>query len=142
MADVRHDGELFSVMDKRVSNRVRRVVRGGEGMHAELLEIEIPIRLKHADVLGCDLADAFRHVLPALRRGIDGNVIFSRKHADAGDVIGMFMGDQDRIQPLRAEVDHRHHLTQTLCGHARVYNQAHTARLQIGGIAGRTAAQR
>ena len=129
-------------MHKAVANRVRRVVRGGEGVHAELLEIKFAIRFKHADVLRGDFSDASRHIFPALRSGIDGDIIFTRQYANSADMVGMLMRHQNRIQPFRGNVDHGHEFAQTFGGHARVNEQANAASLEIGCVAGRTAAQR
>jgi hypothetical protein len=104
------DGDLATIRPKRVAHRIGRVVRNGEGIYFDVAYLE---PLTRTDVINLlHLAHGTRgiHLQDAAMRGfgeIGRAAPFARHLAKGHGVIGVFVGDEDGVNTLRAGATER-----------------------------------
>ena len=104
-ADVGGDGGFEIARKKGVAAGVGRVVRDGKGANVDFSDVKILPCVDDAHIFALNRADLVRHAAPSAFGGIDGQIEFPGKDACGGNVIRVFVGDQNRLEAFGLYAD-------------------------------------
>jgi hypothetical protein len=157
VAEVGDETNVAGAGVEHEADRVLGIVRDGKGLDADVADFEGGAAFEEAPVnFGFESVGGFEGEVGFLAPfvferpdgavlraaiAIDGDVAFVGEAEQAGDVVGMFVGEQDGGKTLGRAADAFEALADLARGEAGVHEDAGFAGFDVGTIAGRTAAE-
>lgn len=124
---------------QQIAHRILRIVRNGKGLHSDIANFKtraVPeqpeFRRGASDTL---------HFLLGRAVAIDRDAQFISERGQARDVVAVFVRDQDGCEIFRCAPDAGEPLANLAPAKPGIHQHARLVRLDVGAIAGRTAAQ-
>ena len=126
-------GELAGGRVDEVADGIDGIMRHGEGFDGEVANLEAVagleyLKIERALVNGGDF-------LGGMGIGINGNARLGREHAQTADVIGMFVRDEDAIEPFGRAILLEKRRANTFGAQAAIDEQPCAGAFEIGGVA-------
>ena len=138
MAEVRRRRNAESPAPQPIADRVSRVMRDGERHDADIADIEIRERIERSAEFRGDFADLCVHRVPRHFGGIDGDFMLPAQHTRAGDMVNMFVGDENGVNGVAINANHIQCFINHFARLSGVDEQAGCAILHEEAVAART----
>ena len=102
MAEVGQEADLNRRRVEHEPHGISGVVRDGKCIHAKITDFKAVAGFKNLKIKSAIVVEP--NLLGGMAVAVNGNAELGSEHLEAVNVVGMFVGDQDAIEPLRCAV--------------------------------------